>query len=72
MSMVIGGNINGGLYGADTFPGVVDDPDHGDLGVAIDYRRVMGEVVRKRLDNSDLAAIFPTYVHDTGAELGVA
>ena len=72
MSMVIGGNINGGLYGAETFPGVVDDPDHGDLGVAIDYRRVMGEIVRKRLDNSDLGAIFPTYVHDTGAELGLA
>ena len=71
-TMLIGGNVNGGLYGADTFPGVTDDPDHGDLGVAIDYRRVVGEVVRKRLDNPDLGTIFPTYVHDTGSELGIA
>jgi hypothetical protein len=60
--LVMGGNVNGGqVYGA--WPGLHNDQlyDHADLDVATDYRRVLSEIVTKRLQNSDLGAVFPGY-----------
>jgi uncharacterized protein (DUF1501 family) len=57
---VMGGGIKGGVYGP--WPGVVEnaDPDR-DLSVTTDFRTVLSEVVRKRLDNPNAAQVFPGY-----------
>lgn len=62
---VMGGGIKGGVYGR--WPGVVDnsDPDR-DLTVANDFRTVLAEVLRKRLDNANVAQVFPGFT-DPGA-----
>jgi uncharacterized protein (DUF1501 family) len=60
--LVLGGSVNGGqVYGA--WPGLHNDQlyDHTDLAVTTDYRRVISEIVTKRLQNLDLAAVFPGY-----------
>jgi len=59
---VMGGSVNGGLYG--NYPsGPLDDGPDGDLEVQNDFRRPLAEVVTKRLGNSTLGQVFPGYSH---------
>lgn len=58
----MGGGVNGGkVYGE--WPTLAADKLYGpgDLAVTTDFRDVLGEVVQKRLGNSNLAAVFPGY-----------
>jgi uncharacterized protein (DUF1501 family) len=59
---VMGGCVNGGKVYAE-WPGLAPDKLYGpgDLAVTTDFRDVLGEVVQKRLANSNLAAVFPNY-----------
>lgn len=59
---VLGGNVNGGqVYGH--WPGLAPDQLYQltDLAVTTDYRRVLAEIVTKRLQNPNLATVFPGY-----------
>lgn len=59
---VIGGGIKGGkVYG--DWPGLDKSSLYGpgDLAITTDFRDVLGEIVQKRLRNSNLAAVFPNY-----------
>ncbi len=59
---VMGGGVNGGkVYG--DWPGLSKDKLYGpgDLAVTTDFRDVLGEIVQKRLTNSNLGAVFPDY-----------
>jgi uncharacterized protein (DUF1501 family) len=68
MMMVMGGGINGGqVYSR--WPGLADEQldGPGDLAITTDYRDILGEIIRKRLNNPGLPDIFPTYtVTETG------
>jgi uncharacterized protein (DUF1501 family) len=60
--IVMGGNVNGGqVYGS--WPGLANAQlyDHADLAVTTDYRRVLSEIVTKRLQNPNLDVVFPDY-----------
>lgn len=61
MMMVLGGRVNGGLHGA--WPGLHNDQlyDAADLAVTNDYRRILSEIVIRRMGNPNLGAIFPGY-----------
>ena len=59
--MVLGGTVNGGLHGdwptldpSALFEGI--DPD-----VTVDYRRVLSEILIRRMENPQLGQIFPGY-----------
>lgn len=70
MMMLMGGGIAGGkVYGR--WPGLHPDQlvGPGDLDITSDYRDVLGEIIRKRLNNPSLAEVFPNY---TVNELGLA
>lgn len=56
---VMGRNVNGGVYG--DFPTSIADGPEGDLVVANDYRRIISEVLTKRMPGSDMATVFPRY-----------
>ena len=59
---VMGGNIKGGkVYG--DWPTLSKDKLYGpgDLDITTDFRDVLGEIVQKRLGDSNLAAVFPKY-----------
>ncbi|MGB8646880.1 MAG: DUF1501 domain-containing protein [Anaerolineae bacterium] len=59
---VLGGGVNGGkVYG--DWPGLAQAKLYGpgDLAVTTDFRDVLGEIVYKRLGNSNLGAVFPNY-----------
>ena len=61
MMLAMGGNIAGGQVFAN-WPGL--DPGSlvdGDLDITIDYRDVTGEILEKRMDNTDLSTIFPNH-----------
>ncbi|MGB1253772.1 MAG: DUF1501 domain-containing protein [Candidatus Promineifilaceae bacterium] len=62
MMMVLGDNVNGGLHG--TWPGLGADQLYRgkDLEVTTDYRRVLSEVLVRRLNNPNLSTIFPGYM----------
>ena len=69
LMMLLGGNVQGGLHG--TWPGLASDQlfEGEDLAVTTDYRRILSEVLIRRLGNNQLGSIFPGY---TGYEpLGV-
>jgi len=68
MMMVLGGGIQGGQVFAD-WPGLQPEQlvSPGDLAITTDYRDVLGELLRKRLNNPRLANIFPGYnVNEVG------
>jgi len=59
---VMGGGVNGGkVYGE--WAGLNKDNLYGpgDLAITTDFRDVLGEMVQKRLLNSDLTVTFPNY-----------
>lgn len=70
MMMVLGGGINGNHVYAD-WPGL--EPEQligpGDLATTTDYRDILGELIRKRLNNPQIPGIFPGY---TVNEVGLA
>lgn len=58
LAMAIGVGVNGGILGP--WPGLTPDAlDDGAVGVATDFRDVLGEIVSVRLGNDDLATVFP-------------
>ena len=61
MILVLGGNVNGGVHG--TWPGLDSTQlfDNADLAVTTDFRRVLSEVLIRRLGNNRLGVIFPGY-----------
>ncbi len=59
---VLGGNVNGGqVHGV--WPGLHNDQlyDHADLSITTDYRRVLSEILIRRLGNANLGTVFPGY-----------
>jgi uncharacterized protein (DUF1501 family) len=59
---VLGGNVNGGnVYG--NWPGLTNEQlyDHRDVQVTTDYRRILSEILIRRLGNPNLGYIFPNY-----------
>lgn len=61
MLLVLGGNVNGGLYGA--WPGLHPAAlfEGIDLETTTDYRRVLSEILIRRLGNPNLGIVFPGY-----------
>lgn len=61
--LVLGGAVNGRrFYG--TWPGLNPEtlsPTFGDVPVTTDYRRVVSEIMIRRMGNSNLSTIFPGY-----------
>ena len=70
MMMVMGGGVVGNQVVAN-WPGLQPEQltGPGDLTITTDYRDVLGELIRKRLNNPRLAEVFPGY---TVTELGLA
>ncbi len=62
MMMLMGGGILGGKVTAD-WPGLQEEnlAGSGDLAITTDYRDVLGEIVRKRLNNPLAEQVFPDY-----------
>jgi uncharacterized protein (DUF1501 family) len=60
--MVLGGNVNGGVHG--TWPGLANGQlfEGADLAVTTDYRRVLSEILIRRMGNPFLGQIFPGYI----------
>ncbi len=74
MMMVMGGKVNGGVYGS--WPGLQpgDLVDNNDLQVTTDYRKVMTEILVRRLCNPNIETVFPNYpaeYQSTGGPLGI-
>ncbi len=63
--LVMGGSVNGGLYGQ--WPGLGPDQlfDNADLQVTTDFRRVLSEILIRRLGNPRLGQVFPGYSNYT-------
>jgi uncharacterized protein (DUF1501 family) len=59
--MVLSGNALGGLHGA--WPGLDNGQlfDGADVAVTTDYRRVLSEILIRRLGNNNIGEIFPGY-----------
>lgn len=59
--LVLGGNVRGGLHG--NWPGLHPDQryDSADLAPTTDFRRVLSEVLIRRLANPKLGEVFPKY-----------
>jgi uncharacterized protein (DUF1501 family) len=59
--LVMGGHVNGGVHGV--WPGLRNDQlyDGADLAVTTDYRRVLSEILIRRLGNNRLDQVFPGY-----------
>ena len=59
--MVMSGNALGGVAG--TWPGLANHQlfDGADLAVTTDYRRVLSEILIRRLQNTNLGVVFPGY-----------
>ncbi|PIE80451.1 MAG: hypothetical protein CSA11_08260 [Chloroflexi bacterium] len=70
MMMIMGGGINGGQVFAD-WPGLQPEQltGPGDLTITTDYRDILGELLRKRLNNPQITAVFPNYAVN---EIGLA
>ena len=64
--LVMGGNVNGGqVHGQ--WPGLGTDQlyDRRDLAITTDYRRVLSEILIRRMGNPNLGTIFPGYTDYT-------
>ncbi len=61
LMMVLGGAATGGLHG--TWPGLANHQlfEGQDLAVTTDYRRILSEILIRRLGNNKLGVIFPDY-----------
>lgn len=61
MMMVLSGNATGGVHGS--WPGLSNAQlfDGADLEVTTDYRRVLSEILIRRMGNPDLGTVFPGY-----------
>jgi uncharacterized protein (DUF1501 family) len=59
---VMGGSVNGGLYGNYPSGPLAHGPDW-DLEVQNDFRRPLAEIVTKRMGNASLGQVFPGYSH---------
>ena len=59
--LVMSGNALGGVNG--TWPGLANEQlfDGADLAVTTDYRRVLSEILIRRLQNTNLGVVFPGY-----------
>ncbi|MCP3956299.1 MAG: DUF1501 domain-containing protein [bacterium] len=59
--MVLSGNATGGIHG--DWPGLANEQlfDSADLEVTTDYRRVLSEILIRRMGNNQLGTIFPGY-----------
>ena len=59
--LVLSGNAVGGVHGE--WPGLANDQlfDGADLQVTTDYRRVLSEILIRRLGNNNLGVVFPGY-----------
>ncbi len=59
--LVLGGNVKGGLHGR--WPGLAHELlyDNADLAPTTDYRRVLSEILIRRLGNPYLGQVFPKY-----------
>ena len=69
--LVLGGQVNGGRVFASPWPGLAPAAldQSTDLAITTDYRRVLSEILVRRLGNPNLGQIFPRY---TGyAPLGI-
>lgn len=60
--LVLGGSVNGGTVYGD-WPGLAPEQlyDRRDLAITTDYRRVLSELLIRRLGNPNLGTIFPGY-----------
>jgi len=67
---VLGGRINGGLWGA--WPGLANAQlyDGADLAVTTDFRTVLAELLVERMGNPNVAAVFPGFAYP--GPLGIA
>jgi uncharacterized protein (DUF1501 family) len=63
----MGRNINGGRVLINTWPGLArENLENGqDLRVTLDHRDILAEIVRNRLGNPNVAAVFPDYTPTT-------
>ncbi len=61
LMLLMGGNVNGGFHGA--WPGLAPGQlvDGTDLAVTTDYRRILSEVLIRRMCNPNIDVIFPNY-----------
>jgi uncharacterized protein (DUF1501 family) len=59
--LILGGNVNGGIYG--TWPGLGNEQlfDGADLAATTDYRQILSEILIRRLGNPKLGEVFPKY-----------
>ncbi len=59
--LLLGGSVVGGLHGA--WPGLATGQlfDNADLAVTTDFRRVLSEILIRRLGNPRLGVVFPGY-----------
>lgn len=67
--LVLGGEVKGGLHG--TWPGLHTDQlyDNADLAVTTDYRRILSEILIRRLGNPRLGVVFPDYTDYTPLDI---
>ena len=70
MMMVLGDQVNGGLYG--TWPGLNNNQlfEGADLATTTDYRQVLSEILNVRMENPNIDVVFPGYTGYT--PLGIA
>lgn len=68
--MFAGGGINGGVRGTQR-PLTGTGLDQGDVAITTDYRVPLAELVSKRLGNTNLSAVFPSWTPPT-TTLGIA
>lgn len=63
LMLVLSGHATPGFHG--TWPGLRDDQlfEGADLAVTTDYRRVLSEILIRRLGNPFLGSVFPGYVY---------
>jgi uncharacterized protein (DUF1501 family) len=59
--LVVGGNVNKGIFG--DWPGLQTDQldERRDLAITTDYRRVLSEILVRRLKNPNISTVFPGF-----------